>query len=49
MSYLDTKRDQYYDLLKLVDKKISKGKGIKSLRKSLLKKINELEYLIEHK
>jgi hypothetical protein len=49
MSYLDTKRDQYYDLLKLVDKKISKGKGIKSFRKSLVKKINQLEYLIDNK
>lgn len=49
MSYLDTKRDQYHDLLKLVDEKISKGKGIKSFRKSLVKKINQLEYLIDNK
>ena len=49
MSYLDVKRDQYNDLLKLVDEKISKGKDIKSLRKSLIKKVNQLEYLIEHK
>ena len=49
MSYLNVKRDQYHDLLKLIDKKISKGKGIKSFRKSLVKKINQLEYLIEHK
>jgi hypothetical protein len=49
MSYLERSKDQYVNIIKLIDKKISKGKGIKSLRKSLLKKINELEYLIEHK
>ena len=49
MSYLERSKDQYVDIIKLIDKKISKGKGIKSLRKSLLKKINQLEYLIEHK
>jgi hypothetical protein len=35
MSYLDRQRDQYQEVLKLIDKKISKGKGIKSLRKSI--------------
>ena len=49
MSYLERSRDQYNDTLQLIDKKISKGKGIKSLRKSIIKKLNELEYLIEHK
>ena len=49
MSYLERSKDQYLEVISLIDKKISKGKGIKSLRKSLLKKINELEYLIEHK
>ncbi len=49
MSYLSRQRDQYNDLLKIVDEKISKGKGIKSFRKSLVKKINQLEYLIDHK
>jgi hypothetical protein len=49
MSYLERSKDQYADIIKLIDKKISKGKGIKSLRKSLIKKINQLEYLIEHK
>jgi len=49
MSYLERSKDQYVEIIKLIDKKISKGKGIKSLRKSLIKKINQLEYLIEHK
>jgi hypothetical protein len=49
MSYLDRQRDQYHEVLKLIDKKISKGKGIKSLRKSIAKRINKLEYLIEHR
>jgi len=49
MSYLERSKDQYLDIIALIDKKISKGKGIKSLRKSLVKKVNQLEYLIEHK
>ena len=49
MSYLDRRKDQYLEVVTLIDKKIAKGKGIKSLRKTLLKKVNELEYLIEHK
>jgi hypothetical protein len=49
MSYLDRQRDQYQEVLKLIDKKISKGKGIKSLRKSIAKRINKLEYLIEYR
>ena len=49
MSYLERSRDQYSNTLQLIDKKISKGKGIKSLRKSIVKKINQLVYLIEHK
>ena len=49
MSYLERSKDQYAEVIKLIDKKISKGKGIKSLRKSLVKKVNELEYLIDHK
>ena len=49
MSYLDRKRDQYHEVLKLIDKKISKGKGINSLRKSIVKKINQIEYFRDHK
>jgi hypothetical protein len=49
MSYLDRQKDQYHDILKLIDKKMSKGKGIKSLRKSIVKRLNQLEYLIEHR
>tara|TARA_E500000178_G_scaffold316769_1_gene336811 strand:- start:136 stop:285 length:150 start_codon:yes stop_codon:yes gene_type:complete len=49
MSYLERSKDQYLEVVTLIDRKIAKGKGIKSLRKTLLKKVNELEYLIEHK
>jgi hypothetical protein len=49
MSYLDFQQQTYDNVLKLVDKKISKGKGIKSLRKSLLKQINKIEELKQYK
>ena len=49
MSYLDRRKDQYLEVVTLIDKKIAKGKDIKSLRKSLLKRVKELEYLIEYK
>ena len=49
MSYLDRQKDQYQEVLKLIDKKMSKGKGIKSLRKSIKKRIDQLEYLIEYR
>ena len=49
MSYLERSKDQYLEVISLIDKKIAKGKGIKSLRKTILKKLNQLEYLIEHK
>jgi hypothetical protein len=49
MSYLDRQKDQYLEVIALIDKKISKGKGIKSLRKSIKKRIDQLEYLIEYR
>ena len=49
MSYLDRQKDQYLEVITLIDQKIAKGKGIKSLRKSITKRINQLEYLIEHR
>ena len=49
MSYLDRQKDQYLEVISLIDKKIAKGKGIKSLRKTLKKRIDELEYLIDHR
>ena len=42
MSYLDSQRRLYQDILKAIDKKISKGKGIKSMRKYIIKRIKEL-------
>ncbi len=44
MSYLDSQQKLYQDVLKTIDRKISKGKGIKSMRKHIIKKIKELEY-----
>ena len=35
MSYLDTQKRLYQEILQTVDNKISKGKGIKSIRKHL--------------
>ena len=49
MSYLDRQKDQYLEVITLIDQKIAKGKGIKSLRKTLKKRIDELEYLIDHR
>ena len=49
MSYLERSRDQYSEVINLIDKKISKGKGIKSLRKSLVKRVKEIEYLMKFK
>ena len=45
MGYLDSQKQLYENVLKIIDKKISKGKGIKSIRKHIIKKIKELEYL----
>jgi hypothetical protein len=45
MSYLDTQKRLYQEVLKTVDQKISKGKGIKSIRKHLVKQIKHLDYL----
>jgi hypothetical protein len=49
MSYLEKSKDQYLEIITLIDEKISKGKGIKSLRKSIIERINQLEYIIDHK
>ena len=49
MSYLDRQKDQYLEVITIIDQKIAKGKGIKSLRKTLKKRVDELEYLIEHR
>jgi hypothetical protein len=49
MSYLDRQKDQYLEVISLIDQKIAKGKGIKSLRKTLKKRVDELEYLIDHR
>ena len=45
MSYLNSQKRLYEDVLKTIDKKISKGKGIKSIRKHIVKQINHLNYL----
>ena len=45
MSYLNNQKQLYENVLKIIDKKISKGKGIKSIRKYIVKQINHLEYL----
>ena len=45
MSYLNSQKQLYEDVLKIIDKKISKGKGIKSVRKHIVKQINHLNYL----
>ena len=45
MSYLENQQRTYQDILSKIDKKISKGKGIKSIRKYIVKQINKLEYL----
>ena len=49
MSYLDRSKEQYTEVINLIDKKLSEGKGIKSLRKSLVKRVKEIEYLMKFK
>lgn len=49
MSYLDFQQQTYNQILEIVDEKISKGKGIKSLRKTILKNINRIEELKQYK
>lgn len=49
MSYLDLQQHTYNKILQIVDRKISKGKGIKSLRKTILKNIEQLEELKQYK
>ena len=45
MSYLDRSKEQYLEVIRLIDKKLYKGKDIKSLRKTLVKKIKKIEFL----
>ena len=45
MSYLDRSKEQYLEVIRLIDKKLSKCKDIKSLRKTLVKKIKKIEFL----
>lgn len=45
MSYLESQKRLYEGVLQTIDKKISKGKGIKSIRKYIVKQIKNLEYL----
>jgi len=45
MSYLDYQKNMYIDLISEIDKKISEGKGIRSIRKYLIKKVNHIDYL----
>ena len=44
-SYFDREIELYSDVIKIIDKKISKGKDIESVKKKLRKKIKRLEYL----
>jgi len=46
-SYLDKRQQDLYEMVNLIDKKVSKGKGIKSLKKTLLKRIKHLDEVIE--
>jgi len=45
MSYLDREIAMYKEVIDLIDKKEAKGKGLKSVRKKLNKRIEEIEYL----
>ena len=45
MSYLDREIAMYREVIGIIDKKEAKGKGLKSVRKKLNKRIKEIEYL----
>ena len=44
-SFFDREIELYNDVIKIIDKKISKGKDIKSIKKKIRKRIKRLEYL----
>ena len=45
MSHLDKSIEIYREVINIIDKKEAKGKGLKSVRKKLNKRINQIEYL----
>ena len=45
MSHLDKSIEIYREVIGIIDKKEAKGKGLKSVRKKLNKRIEEIEYL----
>ena len=44
-SFFDREIELYNDVIKIIDKKISKGKDIESIKKKIRKRIKHLEYL----
>ena len=44
-SFFDIEIELYNDVIKIIDKKISKGKDIESIKKKIRKRIKRLEYL----
>jgi len=47
MDYLSKQQENLYDILQIIDIKISKGKGIKSLRKTIQNQIKIIDNIIE--
>ena len=45
MSHLDRSLDIYREVINIIDQRVAKGKGIKSVRKKINKRIEEIEYL----
>ena len=44
-SFFDREIELYNDVIKIIDKKISKGIDIESIKKKIRKRIKRLEYL----
>ncbi len=45
MSYLDRQIEAYREVISIINDREAKGKGLRSVRKKLNKRIKELEYL----
>ena len=45
MSYLDREMEIYRKVINLINKKEAKGEGLESVRKTLNKKIEKIEFL----
>ena len=49
MSYLDRQYAQYQEVLGIIDRTIASGGGIENVRNEIIKRVKELEQILEHR